>query len=284
MLEIVTVKSRGGRDLKSQFSNTYLFTGPSDYVSDDALTVMQNLVTAESSIYFDNTFFLRGVIRQLDAQGNHIDGQTRSIPLEGAGLNAMPAGSTDVPGNIVLAIAKLVLVGRAGLQEYRYAVTSDEFNAFVETGASPDRVTGVQSPGVLGSFTFVDRLSNVGLGTALDMILPPNARYANGAPRPVTAYAYAGIRFRQTTIQRVDGATHLAQAVQQLLNESARKLRKLKRELSGSTGQVLAALIQAVQTIFTLATTKYATLTALEAAEVVWPAIFSDAALLALLV
>ncbi len=283
MLEMVIVKSRGGRDLKSQFSNTYLFNGPENYVSDDALNVMQRVVDAESSIYFDNTFFMRAVIRQLNSDGVHTDGQTRSVPLEGGGLNVMPAGGTDVPSNVVLAISKLVLVGRAGLQEYRFAVTSDEYNAFIETGASPPRVTQPQSPGDLGNLTFMDRLANVTLGTGFDMILPPNDRFAGGAPRPITNFAYAGIRYRQATIQRVGGAQHLAEAVQQLLNETARKLKKLKRDLTSANGSVLTQLIQAIQALFALATSRYATLTALEAAEVTWPVIFSDVALLALL-
>jgi hypothetical protein len=283
MLEIVIVKSRGGRDLKSQFSNTYLFSGSPDYISDDARTVVDNLVNAESSIYFDDTFFMRAIIRNLDAQGRHTDGETRSIPMEGGGLNAMPAASTNVPANVVVAISKLVLVGRAGLQEYRYALTSDEYNAFVEQGTAPPRIVEPQAPGDLGNLTFVDRLANVGLGTGLDMILPPNSRYAGGAPRPITAFAWAGIRYRQSTIQRVGGAQHLAEAVQQLLNETARKLRKLLRDATGANGNVLVQLVGLARALIAAATAKYATLTALEAAEVTWPAIYSSVELLALL-
>ncbi len=283
MLEIVIVKSRGGRDLKSQFSNTYLFSGPANYVSDDAGTVVDNLVNAEASAYFDNTFFMRAVIRQLNADGIHNDGETRSYPLVGGGLNPMPVGSTDVPSNVVLAISKIVLVGRAGLQEYRFAVSSDEYNAFVESGTPPARIVAPQSPGNLGNMTFVDRLSSVTLNTGFDMILPPNARYAGGAPRPITAFSYAGIRYRQATIQRVGGAQHLAEAVQQLLNETARKLKKIKRDLDGAAGSILTNLIAVVRSLFNAATAKYATLAAIEAAEVTWPAIFSDVALLALL-
>jgi hypothetical protein len=283
MLEIVIVKSRGGRDLKSQFSNTYLFSGAPDYISDEARTVTDRLVDAESSIYFDDTFFMRTIIRNLNSQGAHTDGETRSVPLEGSGLNVMPVASTNVPSNVVVAISKLVLVGRAGLQEYRYALTSDEYNAYVETGAAPTRIVEPQSPGDLGNLTFVDRLANVGLQTGLEMILPPNARYANGAPRPITAFAWAGIRYRQAKIQRVGGAQHLAEAVQQLLNETARKLRKLLRDATGANGSVLVQLITLARQLIALATAKYATLTALEAAEVTWPAIYSSVELLAFL-
>jgi hypothetical protein len=283
MLEIIIYKSQGGRSLVKQFSNSYLFNGAPNYISDAALAVANSLAVAESRIYFDDTSFMRLVIRQLDAQGNHIDGETRTSALNMVGANTLDPGSKIVPPNIVLAYEKKVLVGRAGVTLYRNAISTDEYNLYLETGAVPPRLNTSFAPGTLPEAFFSSALLGVEGATGLDMMLPLNSRYSNGAVRPITSIAFAGVRFRQETFDRESGLENLGEAVQQLINENGRAMRRLVRQLAAAAGPVLTALGAAIVGLVLEAMGRYALLSIAQKAGIVFPAIYQAAEVLALM-
>ncbi len=283
MLEIIVYKSQGGRSLVKQFSNSYLFNGSPNYLSDAALAVGNRIAVAESRIYFDDTAFMRLVIRQLDAQGQHIDGETRTFTLNNTGANTLDPGSKIVPPNIVVAYEKKVDVGRSGITLYRNAISTDEYNLYLETGAVPARLNLSYDAGALGPAVFTSQLLGVEGDSGLDMMLPLNSRYASGAVRPVKSIYFAGVRFRQETYQRESGSENLVEAVQQLINENGASLRKMLRQAESATGQFLAALVNTMVGLIVQAFGNYALLTIVQRAAIRFPAIYAASALLALL-
>ncbi len=276
MLEITVFKSRGGRDLKSQWSNSYLFAGTPNYVSDEARAVLDRTVEAESSIAFTDTAFVRATIRQMNDLGVHTAGETRSVPLEGFGLNEMPAGSTEVPGNVTLAIAKQVLVGRSGLQQYRYAVTSDELNAFIESGTAPARIVNAATPGGLPSLTFTARLAAINGDSDLEMVLMPHENIVGGDPRPVTAFAYAGIRYRQQSQRRGDANTAMVEAVQKKINENGRRIASLLNQIGDDAFSLHLQAASLISSLRQASLELYATLSVEFKARINWPAVYDD--------
>jgi len=283
MLEMIVYKSRDGRSLTDQFSNSYLFNGAPNYLSDAALTVAQNLVLAERRIYFDNVHFMRTVIRQLDATGKHIEGETRVNDTNTTGLTPMPETAELMPPNVVVAYAKRVNVGRKGITLYRNCVTSDEYNTYIETGTIPDRLRTSMDFTGHPTGSFVSRLMAVEGDTGLDMILPINSRYANGAARSIVGIEISGIRFRQETHQRDTGEENLVEAVQQLINENARAIRRLLKRIEGATGGLVPSLIQSIIQLVIDAVAKYGLLTIARRAAIRWPAIYFVSQLIELL-
>jgi hypothetical protein len=283
MLEMIVYKSQGGRSLVNQFSNSYLFNGAPNYLSDSALQVLIALAIAESRIFFDNTHFMRGVIRQLDATGKHIDGETRTNAFNYTGATPLPAGAVITPPNIVVAYEKRVLVGRPGITLYRNALTADEYNAYLEVGTVPDRLRVSHAPGALPQAVFSSELLAAEGGNGLDMILPINPRYSAGAARSVIGINMAGIRFRQETHQRDSGTENMLEAVQQLINENARAIRRMLTQLEGAAGPILTALVQVVIDLVLAAFFKYGMLTLAQRAYIRWPAIYRAANVLALM-
>ncbi len=283
MLEMVIFKSQGGRSLVNQFSNSYLFNGAPNYLSDAAFTVLNKLAQTESRIYFDDTNFMRGIIRQLDAEGNHIEGETRTVPLNLQGANALDIGSVIVPPNIVVGYEKRPLVGRSGVTLYRNVLSSDEYNLYLENGTVPPRLNTVYAPGALPPALFSTALLNAEGDTGLDMMLPVNRRYAAGAARPVQSIAFGGIRFRQETFQKESGAENLEEAVQQLINENGRAIRRLVRQMPGAVGEVLRSITATIIQLVTQALARYAVLSIAGRARIFFPAIYRAAEVLALM-
>jgi hypothetical protein len=283
MLEMIVYKSQNGRSLVNQFSNSYLFNGAPNYLSEVALNVLIALAIAESRIFFDTTHFMRGVIRQLDASGRHVDGETRTHAFNYTGATPLPAGAIIVPPNIVVAYEKRVLVGRPGITLYRNAVTSDEYNAYVEYGTVPDRLRYNHAPGDLPAAVFTSALLAAEGTQGLDMMLPINPRYSQGAARSIIGINMAGIRFRQETHQRDSGTENLLEAVQQLINENARAIRRMLTQLEGAAGPILTALTQVVIDLVLAAFFKYGMLTLAQRAFIRWPAIYRAATVLALM-
>jgi hypothetical protein len=283
MLEIMIYKSQGGRSLVKQFSNSYLFNGAPNYYSDAANQLATKLVEAESRIYFDTTHFMRVVIRQLDPDGYSVYGESRSIPMESTGQTAVPVGSVIMSPNHTVAYQKNVTVGRPGISLYRNAITSDEYNTWVETGAVPQRLNTSYAPGVLPAMFFSAALMAADNDSGLQMILPINSRYAQGAARPVSGILFAGIRERQETYRRESGTENLLEAVQQLVNENGASLRRLMRQIGEATGALRVGLINTIISLVVDAFAKYALLAIGKRALVRFPAIYFATELLALL-
>ncbi len=283
MLEIITYKSQGGRSLVKQFSNSYLFNGAPNYLSDAAKTVAEKIVTAERRIYFDDTHFMRYVVRQLDVNGRHIYGETRTEAVNFTGETALPVGSQIVPANIVARYEKTVDVGRNAITLYRNVINSDEYNTYLETGNVPARLQVSYAPGVLTEAVFSAELMAADDNSGLTMMLPINQRYSAGAVRPVKTINFAGMGFRQETYNRESGVDNLLEAVQQLVNENGASLRRLLRSVTGATGAMRTGLINTIIELVVDAFAKYALLAFSKRAMVRFPAIYFVAELLALL-
>ncbi len=283
MIEIVLYKSLGGLSLVKQFSNSYLFSGAPGYLSAAAQMVADRLVMAETRIYFDNVFIMRYVIRQLDENGRHVYGESRSEALGYPGLTPFPVASKPVPPNIVVRYEKKVQVGRNAFSLYRNALATDEYNAYLEAGTMPPRLNQQNNPGGLPMMAFEVALNDADNDTGLTMILPINPRYSAGATRPITQITMAGIGFRQETYQRDTGTENLLEAVQQLINENGAAMRRLMRSIADATGALRTGLINTIIQLVVDAFAKYALLSIARRAAVRFPAIYFAAELLALL-
>ncbi len=283
MIEIITYKSQGGRSLVKQFSNSYLFNGTPNYLSDAAKTLAEKIVEAERRIYFDDTHFMRYVIRQLGADGRHIYGETRTEAVNFTGETALPVGSKIVPPNIVARYEKKVDVGRNALTLYRNVINTDEYNTYLETGAVPARLQVAYAPGVLPLAVFSQALMDADNDSGLTMMLPLNNRYSAGAVRPVTSITFAGMGFRQETYQRDTGTENMLEAVQQLINENGAAMRRLLRSIADATGAMRTGLVNTIIQLVVDAFAKYALLSIARRAAIRFPAIYFAAELLALL-
>jgi hypothetical protein len=283
MLEIITYKSQGGRSLVKQFSNSYLFNGAPNYLSDAAKMLAEKLVTAERRIYFDDTYFMRYVIRQLDVDGRHIYGETRTEAVNFAGETALPVGSKIVPPNIVARYEKKVDVGRNAITLYRNVINTDEYNTYLETGAVPARLQVAYAPGVLPLAVFSAELMAADNDSGLTMMLPINSRYSAGAVRPVKSINFAGMGFRQETYNRESGTENMLEAVQQLINENGASMRRLLRSVTDATGAMRVGLINTIIQLVVDAFAKYALLAIAKRAAIRFPAIYFATELLALL-
>ncbi len=283
MLEIIIFKSQGGRSLVKQFSNSYLFDGAPNYFSSAAANLANALVLAESRIYFNSTSFMRAVIRQLDPGGYNVYGESKSIALSSTGQNALDVGSVVMSPNHTVAYQKSVQVGRPGISLYRNAISSDEYNLFVETGAVPARLNAPFAPGVLPVMLFTNALMTADDNSGLQMILPINERYAAGTARPVTDITFAGIRERQETYQRDSGIENLLEAAQQIINENGRAVRRLLRQIVTVAPPIATGLIATIVQLVVDAFAKYALLTIAKRALIRWPAVYAATELLQLL-
>jgi hypothetical protein len=283
MLEIIVYKSQGGRSLVQQFSNSYLFNGAPNYLSDAAKTLADKIVTAERRIYFDDTHFMRYVIRQLGADGRHVYGETRTEAVNFTGETALPVGSQVVPPNIVARYEKKVDVGRNALTLYRNVINTDEYNTYLETGAVPARLNAPYAPGVQPSGLFSTELMAADNDSGLTMMLPINVRYSAGAVRVVKSINFAGMGFRQESYQRESGLENLLEAVQQLINETGASLRRLLRSVAEASGVMQVGLINTIIQLVVDAFAKYALLAIAKRAMIRFPAVFFAAELLALL-
>jgi hypothetical protein len=229
VIEVEVKMSQGGRDQQETFGNRQLFTGNDDITHADAEQTARNYSTLLSFIYPAETNMVRAVIRQMDANGNPVPGQTRSFPLADTGRFDLPVGDVLAGSNIVATYEKASTLGRPGNSNFRNAVTATEYQEWTRARTVPARFNVTEH--TLGSMTdtFMELLKDgVGAGT-LTPCLPNGTSAGLDDPRPIVAVRFGGFRVNDPTRPKGSPGQNSLEAAQQRINAYAADARYLQR-------------------------------------------------------
>ncbi len=225
MISAKVVKSQNGRDMNSQFSNTYLLTGGGVWNGQPMIDTVKEIASAEIGMYPTLTYFLYVLINNLDADMRPLRGQFLSIPLDLRGTVAIPADDKVAPSNEVAAFNKRGALGRPGVSLYRNMVFSKELDLYHRTGAVPLRFKNPDNLADVFRTNFTEALLNITGGTGAKLALPDAYGDAANTPRPITAIQFAGFRDSQETRQKISARASLIMAIQKAINEKAANAR-----------------------------------------------------------
>lgn len=219
MFECIIKKSQDGRDMRSQHSTTYRLIGAPAFNSPQALSAASDLGQNERIIYPTSTYFMYALLRNLDAQGKPLRGQTTTVLLENRGMFAVPVNDKLASNFIVAAIDKKPAMGRSGVTQYRYCTTSEEYDQYIKSGAIPARFTDPNNLGDGFAINFLEGLSNIGGDGVFKLALPDAYGDTGIAPRPIIAFAFAGFRNNQPYRQKQSPGVSRYQATQKQINK-----------------------------------------------------------------
>jgi hypothetical protein len=225
-VKITVLKTMTGRATKHQFGNSYLFSGTPGYGHEASEDMLRAVVEMERLYYPNEVTFLRGRIQDINEYGEPIKYNYRSIPLNLVGAVVVPAGDQIAPPNIVAVIERQAVQGRNSPTFYRNAITTEEFNAYSETGAIPPRFarsiddTDEEAVGAFQAF-----LGWVNAGE-LRPALPDGRGDIRVAMRQVRNVWFGGIRMNDDSRPRKSAEEAMREAVQMSINDLAKRARK----------------------------------------------------------
>jgi hypothetical protein len=214
-----------------------------------------DLAMAFAAVMFANTSFLRVRFVELDEYNRSVPGSGVGRPLSLVGRNAFAEDDGPASAHVVLNIEKSSDGGDPAITVLRHCLSAKEFAAYQLETTIPARF-GAAPAGAYGAGdSLSENMKKALADNNFVLKLPPVKINGVLTPRVITEIETQQFRNLTNTKNRISAAAKVAQGVQQLINEYARKAWRTFKRFTGV--DMPAAAIKAIQDLIALALNAY---------------------------